>query len=60
MKIPSSQFVLDKGYTLKYLKKYAPHMIIGTGGIGVGVAISQPGKMERAKTLFGVQTMFYT
>ncbi|MDU7687576.1 MAG: hypothetical protein ACLRTC_19520 [Coprococcus sp.] len=42
------------------MKKYAPHMIIGTGGIGVGVAISQPGKMERAKTLFGVQTMFYT
>lgn len=30
----------------KYLKKYAPHMIIGTGGIGVGVAISQPGKKK--------------
>ncbi|MFR3386455.1 MAG: hypothetical protein ACLTST_08635 [Lachnospiraceae bacterium] len=30
----------------KFLKKYAPHMIIGTGGIGVGVAISQPGKKK--------------
>lgn len=30
----------------KILKKYAPHMIIGTGGIGVGVAISQPGKKK--------------
>lgn len=30
----------------KYLKKYAPHMIIGTGRIGVGVAISQPGKKK--------------
>ena len=35
-------------------------MIIGTGGIGVGVAISQTVKIERAKTLFGGQTMFYT
>ena len=30
----------------KYLKKYAPHIAIGTGGIGIGVALSQPGKKK--------------
>lgn len=28
----------------KFLKKYAPHMLTGAGGIGIGVAISQPSK----------------
>lgn len=30
----------------KFLKKYALHVIIGTGGIGGGAAISQPGKKK--------------
>ncbi|MDO4453962.1 MAG: hypothetical protein Q4B90_05645 [Eubacteriales bacterium] len=30
----------------KYLKKYAPHIAIGTGGVGLGVAFSQPGKKK--------------